>query len=69
MECGVCVVYKDDIKPMKGTKSLVSDYDELSRINHYDATSEELQHGRWSLPTFSLNYWKTNDNNLVTVGI
>lgn len=52
-KCGVCVVYKDDIKGMTGTGSWIRDYDESEWIDHDSASSEDLQHGRWSKPTFS----------------
>ncbi|XP_076958727.1 TMV resistance protein N-like [Bidens hawaiensis] len=66
VENGVCVVYKDDIKPTTGTASWISDYEELGRNDYH---SEELQHGRWSSPTFSFVNWKTSDQNSVTVHI
>ncbi|XP_076958729.1 TMV resistance protein N-like [Bidens hawaiensis] len=66
VECGVCVVYKDDIKPTTGTESWISDYEELGRNDYH---SEELQHGRWSSPTFFFVNWKTSDQNSVTVHI
>ncbi|PWA60594.1 hypothetical protein CTI12_AA377630 [Artemisia annua] len=54
-ECGVCVIYKDDIKPMTDIGSWIPDYDELGRIDVNRAAVEEFQHGRWSLPTFSFD--------------
>ncbi|XP_076900611.1 TMV resistance protein N-like [Bidens hawaiensis] len=66
VECGVCVVYKDDIEATTETESWISDYDELARN---DYRGEELQHGRWSSPTFSFVHWKTSDQNSVTVHI
>ncbi|XP_076881172.1 TMV resistance protein N-like [Bidens hawaiensis] len=69
IECGACVVYEKDIKKMRGIGSWISDYDELGRIEHHSATSEELQHGRWSRPSYSFKYRKSSDrdHNLVTV--
>lgn len=54
-ECGVCVIYKDDIKPMTDIGSWIPDYDELSWIDVSRAAVEEFHHGRWSLPTFSFD--------------
>ncbi|GKA17617.1 TMV resistance protein N-like protein, partial [Tanacetum coccineum] len=43
-ECGVCVVYRDDIKGMTRTESWIPDYDELKMINDSE-TNEDFQHG------------------------
>ncbi|XP_076900612.1 disease resistance protein Roq1-like [Bidens hawaiensis] len=32
VECGVCVIFKDDIKPMAGTGSWIPDFDTLGRM-------------------------------------
>nr|GEX89021.1 TMV resistance protein N-like isoform X1 [Tanacetum cinerariifolium] len=54
-ECGVCVIHKDDIKPVTDIRSCIPDYDKLGRIDVNRATVEEFQYGRWSLPTFSFD--------------
>ncbi|GJS30841.1 TMV resistance protein N-like protein [Tanacetum coccineum] len=67
LECGVCVIYEDDIDPMTGSGSRIKDYDELRTIERDNASSENLQQGRWSTPTFSFGDEKTGDQNTVKV--
>ncbi|PWA76388.1 Leucine-rich repeat-containing protein [Artemisia annua] len=43
-ECGVCVIYKDGIKPIKEIDSWVPDYDELEWMDRDNAISENLKH-------------------------
>ncbi|KAI3799731.1 hypothetical protein L1987_35031 [Smallanthus sonchifolius] len=67
VECGACVVYQDDIKPMKGTGSWIPDYDGLRRIDHESTSSEDWHHGRWFKPTFYLANIKSGDQKTVEV--
>ncbi|KAL9995126.1 putative leucine-rich repeat domain superfamily [Helianthus debilis subsp. tardiflorus] len=67
VECGVCVVYQDDIKPMTGSGSWIQDYDELRMIDHESESSENWVHGRWSKPTFYIHNKKIGDHKTVEV--
>ncbi|XP_076958726.1 TMV resistance protein N-like [Bidens hawaiensis] len=65
IECGVFVIYKDDVKTTTKIGSWISDYDELGKINRYSAstTGEQLQHGRWPIAPNLLFQRKTSDHN------
>ncbi|KAK1409580.1 hypothetical protein QVD17_36107 [Tagetes erecta] len=67
VECGACVVYKDDIKQMIGTGSWIPDYDELRMTDNDSTSSDDWHHGRWSKPTFYFESSKTRDSNTIEV--
>lgn len=65
-ECGVCVLYVDDMKPVTGTESWIPDHMEFGWIDHEGVCKEDLQlHGRWSKPSFLSRDEKTGDNTKI----
>lgn len=67
VKCGVCAIFEDDIKTITGVGSWIPDYDDLERIDCESGSSEDLQYGRCSMPTFSFGNKKTGDRNTVYV--
>nr|GEX30687.1 TMV resistance protein N-like isoform X1 [Tanacetum cinerariifolium] len=54
VKCGVCVVYKDDIKSTSGgIGSWIPHYDEMELFNVDSASGNNLPHGRLLLPKFA----------------
>ncbi|PWA50114.1 Leucine-rich repeat-containing protein [Artemisia annua] len=51
-ECGVHVVYKDDIKLMTRLESWIPDHMEFGWTDHDGVCREDLQRGKWSKPSF-----------------
>nr|GEV66578.1 hypothetical protein [Tanacetum cinerariifolium] len=51
-QCGVHVVYKDDIKLMTRTESWIPDHMEYGWTDHDGIFRDDLQHGKWSKPSF-----------------
>lgn len=65
-ECGVHAVYKDDIKLMTRTESWIPDHMEFGWTDHDGVCREDLQHGKWSKPSFLCD---TEDPNIKYVRI
>ncbi|GKD96689.1 TMV resistance protein N-like protein [Tanacetum coccineum] len=60
-ECGVRVIYKDDIKLMTRTESWIPDHMEFGWTDHDGVCREDLQHGKWPKPSFLCD---TEDGNI-----
>nr|GEW78113.1 hypothetical protein [Tanacetum cinerariifolium] len=51
-QCGVHVVYKNDIKLVTRTESWIPDHMEYGWTDHDGIFRDDLQHGKWSKPSF-----------------
>ncbi|XP_035830864.1 TMV resistance protein N-like [Helianthus annuus] len=67
MECGVCVIHKDDTKSLTGTGSWIPDYDDMEMVDRFSASGKGLPNGRWSCPTFSIEHETTGHIGKVEV--